>query len=242
MSRGNHHPATRRSKAFLTNGWSFLQAFLSWASLLRAIPDMFASLEEMGRVCDEHRQLWALCPLTPCPAQPNRLASKKQGNQGSHPAPHAALDKLSRLPPPWGGGGVLPASWCRQLTREQEAGLPSPGPHGMRCDLHFMVTQSSREAKPQAQVTQLPGAAWGGAPCTRSSHLPTSPALFVLCTCWSDRYPNSTRLRSRGRDKTGMSRARARDLGGAVSEHSPFPVQGRGGAGRPPAQNRGLRI
>ena len=160
-SRGNHHPATHRSKAFLTNGWSFLQAFLSWASLLRAIPDMFASLEETGRVCDEHRQPWALCPLTPYPAQPNRLASKKQGNQGSHPAPHAALDKLSQLPPPR-GGGALPASWCRQLTREEGAGLPSPGPYGMRCDLHFMVTQSSREAKPQAQLTQLPGAAWGG--------------------------------------------------------------------------------
>lgn len=44
------HCATHRNKAFLTNGWSFLQAFLSWASLLRAIPDIFKVLQEIAEM------------------------------------------------------------------------------------------------------------------------------------------------------------------------------------------------
>ena len=87
---------------------------------------MFASLEETGRVCDEHRQPWALCPLTPYPAQPNRLASKKQGNQGSHPAPHAALDKLSQLPPPRGGGA--PSLLVQAAHQGRGSGSPIPRP------------------------------------------------------------------------------------------------------------------
>lgn len=44
------HCATHRNKAFLTNGWSFLQAFLSWASLLRAIPDIVKVLQDTAEV------------------------------------------------------------------------------------------------------------------------------------------------------------------------------------------------
>lgn len=102
--RGRRHPAACRNKAFLTNGWSFLQAFLSWASLLRAIPDMFASLEEPGRTCDEQRYLRALRP-SPHAWPSLRLDSEEQANEGPRP-PH----RLSGHASAWGLHGGR-ASW-----------------------------------------------------------------------------------------------------------------------------------
>ena len=54
-----------RNKAFLTNGWSFLQAFLSWASLLRAIPDMFKvpGRDQAGRAVSKGRPQAPPAPL-----------------------------------------------------------------------------------------------------------------------------------------------------------------------------------
>lgn len=86
------------------NGWSFLQAFLSWASLLRAIPDMFASLEEPGRTCDEQRYLRALRP-SPHAWPSLRLDSEEQANEGPRP-PH----RLSGHASAWGLHGGR-ASW-----------------------------------------------------------------------------------------------------------------------------------
>lgn len=62
------HHAMGRNKAFLTNGWSFLQAFLSWASLLRAIPDIFKVLKETAEM-QSGGKLGSFWPFLLTPAQ-----------------------------------------------------------------------------------------------------------------------------------------------------------------------------
>lgn len=96
--------ATRRNKAFLTNGWSFLQAFLSWASLLRAIPDIFKVPGREGRVCDEKGHTWLPWSFHPTPG-PTLLPQGVHQGRGS---------RLLLSPGPAGtppcGAPCLPAS------------------------------------------------------------------------------------------------------------------------------------
>lgn len=129
VSPGGHYCAARRKRAFLTNGWSFLHAFLSWASLLRAIPDIFKVLQKTAELRSAGNAGCFAPSLAHLPSE--QTCSPESGKRRLSSTPETTLSKsLDGRQTPTGDPSLLPSAGHQGRVRGLKHPLPSPrAPH-----------------------------------------------------------------------------------------------------------------